>query len=219
MAGKDRSKEQRSSPRSPSFADSVFINCPLDDRYWPIFEAIVFCVVDCGFVPRSALEQIDSGDVRVLKIRHLIAGSKYAIHDISRIDVSRSAPLPRFNMPFELGLDLGCRYFGNEPLKSKKCLILEEEQYRYQQVLSDIAGQDIRAHGGSQDRAITVVREWLRNASSRTTLPGPNHIKAHFRNFGHILPEFADRFGLDRDDLQFADYVLLIEEWLKSSPT
>lgn len=182
-----------------------------------MLEAIVFCVVDCGFAPRSALEQVDSGDVRLLKIRHLIANSRYAIHDLSRIDVSRASPLPRFNMPFELGLDLGCRYFGDDMVGSKRCLILDEEQYRYQKVLSDIAGQDIRAHGGSPDRAITVVREWLRNASGRTTIPGPNHIKARFRNFGKILPEYAKRLGLERYDIQFTDYMLLSQEWLRSS--
>jgi hypothetical protein len=203
--------------RSPSFADSVFINCPFDHPYAPILEAIVFCVVDCGFVPRSALEQIDSGDLRLNRIRRLIQGSLYAIHDISRIAVTRSSPFPRFNMPFELGLDLGCRFYGADQLSSKRCLILDEKQYRYQKVLSDIAGQDIRAHNNSPDRAITVVREWLRNASGRTTLPGPNHIKSHFRSFARVLPDYADRSGLDRNDLQFADYVLLIEEWLKTT--
>lgn len=210
------SQRRRNDSRSPSFADSVFINCPFDKHYWPIFEAIVFCVIDCGFSPRSALEQIDSGDVRLQKIRSLIDESKYAIHDISRIEVSVVSPLPRFNMPFELGLDLGCRFFGAGVRSTKKCLILEKKQYRYQQVLSDIAGQDIRAHQGSPDSAISIVREWLRNASGRTTLPGPNHIKVHFREFVNDLPKMAKVAGLDRKDLQFVDYVVLAGEWLKA---
>lgn len=210
------SATRRNDTRSPSFADSVFINCPFDKHYWPIFEAIVFCVVDCGFSPRSALEQIDSGDVRLQKIRDLVTGSKYAIHDISRIEVSAASPYPRFNMPFELGLDLGCRFFGVGVCATKKCLILEKKQYMYQQVLSDIAGQDIRAHHGSPDLAITIVRQWLRNASGRTTLPGPNHIKVHFREFVNDLPKMAQVAGLDRKDLQFVDYLVLASEWLKS---
>jgi len=181
-----------------------------------MFEAIVFCVVDCGFSPRSALEQIDSGDVRLQKIRTLISGSKYAIHDISRIEVSAASPYPRFNMPFELGLDLGCRFFGAGVCATKKCLILEKQQYRYQRVLSDIAGQDIRAHHSSPDLAITIVREWLRNASGRTTLPGPNPIKVHFREFVNDLPKMAKVAGLDRKDLQFVDYLVLASEWLKA---
>ncbi len=211
------SQTRRNDTRSPSFADSVFINCPFDKDYWPIFEAIVFCVVDCGFLPRSVLEQIDSGAVRLQKIRDLITGSKYAIHDISRIEVSPASPYPRFNMPFELGLDLGCRFFGTGVASSKKCLILEKKQYRYQQVLSDIAGQDIRAHQGSPDLAITIVREWLRNASGRTTLPGPNHIKLHFSAFVNDLPKMAQGAGLDRKDLQYLDYLVLASEWLKAA--
>ena len=211
-----RSDTRRNDTRSPSFADSVFINCPFDKHYWPMFEAIVFCVVDCGFSPRSALEQIDSGDVRLQKIRTLISGSKYAIHDISRIEVSAASPYPRFNMPFELGLDLGCRFFGAGVCATKKCLILEKKQYRYQRVLSDIAGQDIRAHHGSPDLAITIVREWLRNVSGRTTVPGPNQIKVHFRGFVNDLPKMAKVAGLDRKDLQFVDYLVLASEWLKA---
>ena len=212
-----QSSQTRRDTRSPSFADSVFINCPFDKDYWPIFEAIVFCVVDCGFLPRSVLEQIDSGAVRLQKIRDLITGSKYAIHDISRIEVSPASPYPRFNMPFELGLDLGCRFFGAGVASTKKCLILEKKQYRYQQVLSDIAGQDIRAHHGSPDLAITLVREWLRNASGRTTLPGPNHIKVHFSAFVNDLPKMAQGAGLDRKDLQYVDYLVLASEWLKAA--
>jgi hypothetical protein len=34
----------------------VFINCPFDDTYKPIFEAIVFVVNDLGFVAGCALE-------------------------------------------------------------------------------------------------------------------------------------------------------------------
>jgi hypothetical protein len=175
-------------------------------------------VIDCGFIPRSALEQTDSGQIRLIKIREIIRASKYAIHDISRIEVTSTNPLPRFNMPFEFGLDLGCRFFGPKQLTYKQCLVLETQPYRYQAVLSDIAGQDIRAHNNSPDTAISIVRNWHRVASGRRTVPGPSHIKAHFRDFTAALPAVADRIGLDRHDLQFVEYVSLTEEWLKTVP-
>jgi hypothetical protein len=28
---------------------NVFINCPFDEQYKPLFEALVFAVFDCGF--------------------------------------------------------------------------------------------------------------------------------------------------------------------------
>ena len=37
------------------FEASVFVNCPFDDAYKPMFEAIVFAVFDCGYRPRCAL--------------------------------------------------------------------------------------------------------------------------------------------------------------------
>ena len=201
--------------RLPRFADSVFINCPFDQEYWPLFEAMVFCVVDCGFVPRCALEEPDSGEARVRRIHRLIETSRYSIHDISRVELTPD--LPRFNMPFELGLDLGCRSSGTASAKHKRCLILDSEPYRYQRLLSDIAGQDIRAHSNSPDQVIGAIRNWLRSASRRTSIRGPVRIKEQFIRFSRVLPEYCDRQGLDRHDLQFTEYVTLIEEWLKSA--
>lgn len=202
-------------PRGPKFADCVFINCPFDAAYWPLFEALVFCIVDCGFVPRCSLEEPDSGEARVRRIRRLIEDSRYSIHDLSRVELSPD--LPRFNMPFELGLDLGSRFFGEGRLERKRCLVLDSDRYRYQRFLSDIAGQDIRAHGNSPDELITQVRDWLRATSKRRSVPGPKRIKERFARFSSVLPAFCDDLGLDRKSLQFPEYTTLIEEWLKTA--
>jgi len=37
----------------PQFDRNVFINCPFDAAYAPIFEAVVFAVYDAGFYARS----------------------------------------------------------------------------------------------------------------------------------------------------------------------
>lgn len=52
----------------PSFERNVFINCPFDSEYAPIFEAIVFAVHDAGFRPRCARERLDSSEIRLQKI-------------------------------------------------------------------------------------------------------------------------------------------------------
>jgi hypothetical protein len=83
------------------YANSVFINCPFDAQYRPLFEAIVFGVLDCGFRPRCALEIDDASQVRIDKVFKLIAESKYGIHDISRTEITSAGALPRFNMPLE----------------------------------------------------------------------------------------------------------------------
>ena len=199
----------------PKFADSVFVNCPFDEDYWPLFEAVVFTIVDSGFVPRCALEEPDSGEARLRRIQKIIGGSRFSIHDISRVELS--PVYPRFNMPFELGLDLGCRFYGDSVMKRKRCLILDREQYRYQEFISDIAGQDIKAHEYSPHVVIKLVRDWLKAVSKRKSVPGPQSIRRRFANFSAVLPEFCDGVDLDRDDIEFAEYVTLAEEWIKSA--
>lgn len=62
------------------YAKNVFINCPFDEEYSPIRDAIVFTIFDCGFIPRCALEEDGSGEVRFEKIKRLISISKFGVH-------------------------------------------------------------------------------------------------------------------------------------------
>ncbi len=98
--------------KGPGCEDSVFVNCPFDEEYEELFDAVVFAVHDCGFVARCALEAFDSGEARIDKILAIIAKRKFGIHDISRTELSKNTRLPRFNMPLELGLFLGAKTFG-----------------------------------------------------------------------------------------------------------
>ena len=145
----------------PDFEQCVFINCPFDDDYMPMLRVLIFTVIQCGFRPRIATERSDSGEVRIKKILNIIGESKFSIHDISRIEPLKIGDLPRFNMPFELGIDIGCRELGNGSFKTKRCLVLEKERFRYQKVLSDISGNDIKAHNGDPIRLVKVVRNWF----------------------------------------------------------
>lgn len=146
---------------APGYDESVFINCPFDEGYKPLFEAVVFTVLNCGYTPRCALELSDSGQVRIAKINALIAGCRFGIHDVCRTELDPVNSLPRFNMPLELGLFLGCQTFGSRKHRDKSCLIFDTERYRYQKFVSDIAGQDIKAHGQDARRVIKGIRDWL----------------------------------------------------------
>ncbi len=101
-------------------AINIFINCPFDPSYKPIFEALIFAIYDLGFVARCALEFDDASTNRFQKISDLIAESPYGVHDISFVKLDKVTKLPRFNMPLELGLFLGCKHYGG-PLKKIKC--------------------------------------------------------------------------------------------------
>ena len=200
----------------PHVEYGVFINCPFDESYRPIFHAIVFAVHDCGYVARCSLEVTDASQVRIDKIAGIIATCQFGIHDISRTELDADTSLPRFNMPLELGLFLGAKRFGAQKHRSKTCLILDVERYRYQKFISDIAGQDIAAHSGKPDEAIKAVRDWLNAATSRAIkIPGGAAIAQRYRQFRDELPAACERLRLRVDELTFYDYVVQVEEWLK----
>lgn len=196
------------------YNDSIFINCPFDPTYKPVFDAIVFAVHDCGFVARCALEEDDGSQIRVQKIFEIISKCRLAIHDLSRVERDRSTKLPRFNMPLELGVFLGAKYYGNSQQKRKACLILDSERYRYQKFMSDIAGQDIKAHENDPRKVISVVRNWLRSYSA-ALIPGGSVIGDRYQVFKADVPRLCKELRLDKLELIYNDYVLLVSNWLK----
>ena len=153
-------------------AGNVFINCPFVNDYLILRNALLFAIFDCGFIPRCTLEEDDSGNVRFNKIQKIISECRFGVHDISRTELDQETQTPRFNMPFELGVFLGAKLFGNRQQKGKVCLVLDREKYRYQTFLSDIFGHDIRSHENKPENVIRHIRNWLNNASGRKTIPG-----------------------------------------------
>ena len=148
-----------------AFEENVFVNCPFDQLYLPLLRPLLFTIIYLKLKPRIALEAMDAGQARLDKIVGLIADSKFGIHDLSRIESAKAGELFRLNMPFELGLDFGCRLFGSGIQKGKRCLVLEAEPYRYKAALSDLSGSDIESHGNEPYRVVAVVRNWLKNVS------------------------------------------------------
>jgi hypothetical protein len=196
------------------YNDNVFINCPFDVAYQLLFDAIVFAVYDCGFVARCALEEDDGSQIRVQKIFEIISKCRLALHDLSRVELDTNTKLPRFNMPLELGVFLGAKYYGSNQQKRKACLILDSEKYRYQKYMSDIAGQDIQAHENDPSIIIKIVRNWLRSYS-RTSIPSGSVIWNRYQKFKAELPQLCTELKLDINDLIYNDYVLLVSKWLK----
>jgi hypothetical protein len=192
---------------------SVFINCPFTTDFRPLHEAIVFAVLACHFRPRSALEAGNSGDTRLDKIVRLIKESGYSVHDLSAVSLDATSGLPRFNMPFELGIAVGLKK-ATRTYASHSLLVLEHERYSYQKCLSDMAGQDLQAHGSDSARLIPIVRNWLRTESPRTDIPGGTRISAEFVRFQLKLPDMCADADLDRDALPFVDLVALAQTWL-----
>ena len=193
---------------------NVFINCPFTEDYASLFEAMIFTILACGFLPRSALERSDSGEVRIDKITRLVKASPYSIHDLSAVELDESNRLPRFNMPFELGLTLGLKAAGGAHARHK-VLILEDQKYTSQKCLSDIAGQDLQAHGRDVERMILKVRNWLRTETG-LNLPGPTQISIALQSFRAVLPNSCEDVGISRDEIPFPEFVGLQFQFLKN---
>jgi len=198
---------------SPARRRSVFINCPFDADYKPLFRAMCFAVAACGFAPRCALDESDSAIVRFDKILDLITACEFSVHDISRVELDTTSGLPRFNMPLELGADLGLRLKGPAAHRKRRILVLDGEAHRYDQTLSDISGMDIEAHGADPARLIKAVRDWLNAGRGEgDPLPGSAAIIDDYGAFQRLVPDIIARLRLDDfDALPHADYMHLVE--------
>jgi hypothetical protein len=199
--------------RDDEYERNVFINCPFDDEYTPLFEAIVFTIQVCGFRALCARSRLNSSDVRLHKIIEIIGDCRYSIHDLSRTELDRTSALPRFNMPLELGIDLGCRAYGSG-YEQKSFLIFDRDRFRFQTYVSDIAGQDIAHHENDPNRAIARVRDWLRTETGRTDIPGAKAMQSSYATFRRELPAICQQFNLDIFALTFADFLFLAGHWL-----
>lgn len=203
-----------------NFNKNVFINCPFDQRYASLFNAIIFTVFDVGFQPRCALEVSNAGQNRLHKILDIISECKYSIHDLSRTELDEHTKLPRFNMPFELGLDLGCKSFGLKRHRNKVSIVMDKNRYRFQKFISDISGQDIFAHKGKEKEIVLIIRNWLRQEidPNKITIPGGNELFKRYQGFKKALPSLSNRFQWEYNRLPFHDYSYAVAVWIEENP-
>ena len=199
-----------------SSSRDVFINCPFDDAFAQGFQALVFAVIACGFRARCAREMDDAAETRIDKLYRIVAESRYSIHDLSRTELDAVNHLPRFNMPLELGIFLGAKRFGDEDQSQKRCMILDTQQYRFQMFISDLAGMDIKAHGGDPREMVRHVRDFLLTVSRRKTIPPTVDLLTNFDEFVAALPVLAEASALDPADLRFPDYERLVQAWVRA---
>lgn len=194
---------------------NIFINCPFDDAYFPLLKGIFFTLIYLNFKPQIA-ETSDSGDIRLLKIKELMANSPFSIHDLSRIEPITDQEYPRMNMPFECGIDFGLKLSGLAGHADKKFLILEKEAHRYRQVLSDISGNDIRAHHNDPEQIVKAVRDWVKTFGRRT--PRHREIYLALNDFLSYYEEVL--IGEDYNPkkinaLTFSDVIEMMTIWIK----
>lgn len=199
----------------------VFINCPFDKDYLACFEAIIFTIYMSGYRPECALQDDNFGNVRLDKLKAMIERCDRSIHDLSRTE-SNARGLPRFNMPFELGLAIGAFKFGGRRQRQKSTFVMVKKPYVMPQFLSDAAGQDPHAHGGQVSEVIKLVRSHLGtyyqpNAQGER-LPGPRYFNELFREFKKGLPALSRELHLSEKDLDcfrggYLDYLEMVRRF------
>ena len=176
----------------------------------------MFTVLFLDYNPRISSERFDSGEARINKICALIKSSRNSIHDISRIRSKKKGEYYRLNMPFELGIDIGCRLGDKGILQSKTCLILEKEKYEYQRALSDLSNSDIKNHNNDPETLVFQVRNWFTELGLKNA-PSATKIWKRFNKFMADFREAREKDGFKDRDLEFMpvpEYINFIKEWI-----
>lgn len=202
-----------------SFETNVFINCPFDDEYKRLLHPLLFTLLYYKLEPQISQTQ-SSAIIRINQIKNFIRESKFSIHDLSRSKPMNKNELPRFNMPYELGLDIGCVEFGGKKYSNKRILILETNRYHYQKVLSDIAGQDSENHDNDPAVLIIKVRNWLSTVDATRTYPSPSKTRILYDHFCTDVSDTLRNDGFTAGEIKgipTADFIKFAKEWIANA--
>jgi hypothetical protein len=169
---------------------------------------------------RCAEEEDDASELRLTKILRMIEECRLGIHDLSRTELAPRTRLPRFNMPFELGLFLAAKRFGRNEHDRKVCLVFEKQRHTCEIFISDIRGQDVAAHQNDPRTMVRRVRDWLatnsRSYFRQGHFPGGHAIWNDYQMFQRGFRNQCRRHKLKEGELTFGDYVNLVYEWIES---
>lgn len=186
---------------SPDPRRSVFINCPFDAKYLPLFDAIVLTTMYCGYVPRCALETGSVSDPRLDRIYEALNSSRYSIHDFSRCKGEADANFARFNMPLEFGIAFGKGYLSS---RDHDWLVLLPTGHFYKQCISDLGGYDPSTYKNTIESLVQPVMSWLltrpnawwlRTRPDATIAQSPDRVMAKMKDFEKELEKQRKKLG------------------------
>ena len=192
---------------------NVFINCPFDDDYEPLFRAMIFTIFSCGFIPQCAKGESNQ-NLRFQRIIELVGECRYGLHDLSRIEMGA---MPRNNMPLELGVFIGCLRFGSAYDYQKEYLILDSDKHRYNQHTSDVKADDAEYHNNKPTEVIERVRDWLAGRPFRDRsqlIPGADWLIERYYRFEKEAPTLCTDLFLTFGKLKFNEFCTVTTEWL-----
>ena len=115
-----------------------------------------------GLRPRATLE-IPSPTRRLDRILELVSACRYSFHDLSRVQLAGG--VPRFNMPFEVGLAVATARWR----PAHQWFLLAARAYRIQRTLSDLGGTNAYIHGDGPRRLLIALTDALVRAAKQPT--------------------------------------------------
>src|SRR6185503_6886081 len=193
---------------------------PFDEQYKSLLRPILFTIVYLGFQPRLSSERSDSLEQRIEKILGLIKECKYSIHDLSRLKATKANDIFRLNMPFELGIEYGCRRVSTNYLKGKRTLILEKRLYDIKKALSDLSGVDIKNHNNQPAKTVQVLQHWFIETVGLEEPASPSVIWDRFNEFSYDFYLRRKSQGYSKGDLKMMpipQYIRSIKRWIDSN--
>ena len=197
-----------------AYSTNLFINCPFDQEYFPLLKPALFSIIYCGLNPRISQTK-NSDDIRIEEIKKLIEESKYSIHDLSRIEPKSKKDLPRFNMPYELGIDVGCKTFNKT---DKKYLVLESQPHRYKKVLSDISGQDIKSHNSEPIQIVKSIRDWVKTIKPQKSIDNYQVLWDAYNEFHYDYETELQKDNMDPENIwevPFSELIETMKAWIR----
>jgi hypothetical protein len=174
---------------------SVFLNCPYDPEYQPLFDCAVLAVICCGFTPGSALESGTIAEPRMTRITRAIFESKYSIHDLSRCRGEGDANLARFNMPLELGIAMARRFLNKRAADRHDWLVMVPAGHQYASYISDLAGFDPVMHNSTDRSLITALMAWLATRVDATGTLSPQQVLKGLPQFRREMRSLRKTWG------------------------
>lgn len=142
---------------------------PFGDEHERVYLALIAGLSALGFIPRCVLQVDAGGRHRLERLYRLISECGSSVHDLSCVELSPDRPkVPRFNMPFELGLAAAMNLAGSR----HRWFVLEAQRYQLQKSLSDVNGYDPFIHDGAPGGVLDVLRDMF-----RTSRPQPSTAK------------------------------------------
>jgi hypothetical protein len=150
-----------------------------------LYLAFIAGIVSVGLNPRSVV-QLPANRSRLDRLFPLIAECAYSLHDLSYVTLSRTRfRVPRFNMPFELGLAVAVSLQYPD---RHQVMLFDAVRYRLAQSLSDVGGFDAYIHRGRGDGVLEGVLDVFTAVPDRP-LDAVSDLRWVCRNLGRFRRE------------------------------